>query len=46
MHFLNGRVRAVVHDIEWAAVAVIRFVCHELPAEREGRAVEAGEESK
>jgi biopolymer transport protein ExbB len=44
VHFLNGRVRALVHDIEWAAVASIRFVCHELPAEREGRAVEAGEE--
>jgi biopolymer transport protein ExbB len=46
VHFLNGRVRALVHDIEWAAVASIRFVCHELPAEREGRAVEAGEENK
>jgi biopolymer transport protein ExbB len=44
VHFLQGRVRALVHDIEWAAVASIRFVCHELPAEREGRAVEAGEE--
>lgn len=46
VHFLMGRVRALAHDMEWAAVAVIRFVCHELPAEREGRAVEAGEESK
>lgn len=45
VHFLNGRVRAIVHDIEWASVACIRFVCHELPAEREGRAVEAGEEN-
>lgn len=46
VHFLSGRVRAVAHDIEWAAVSAIRFVCHELPAEREGRAVEAEEEAK
>ncbi len=45
VHFLSGRVRALAHDIEWAAIATIRFVCHELPAEREGRAVEAEEDA-
>ncbi len=45
-HFLHGRVRAIAHDIEWAGVAMIRFVCHELPAENEGRTVEAEDEHK
>lgn len=45
VHFLRGRVRAIVHDIEWAAVAIIRFIRHELPAENEGRSVEADEEA-
>lgn len=44
VHFLSGRVRAITHDIEWAAVATIRFISHELPAEREGRSIEAEEE--
>jgi biopolymer transport protein ExbB len=43
-HFLHGRVRALTHDIEWAAIAMIRFICHELPAENEDRTVEAGDE--
>ncbi len=33
-HFLCGRLRAITHDMEWVAHAVIQFVCHELPAER------------
>lgn len=45
VHFLHGRARAITHDIELSAVAMIRFVCHELPAESEGRMVEADEDS-
>ena len=44
-HFLHGRMRAIAHDIEWSAVAIIRFICHELPAENEGRTVEAGDDA-
>ncbi len=32
-HFLLGRVRAIVHDIEETAHAAIRFLCCELPDE-------------
>jgi biopolymer transport protein ExbB len=30
-HFLYGRVRSIVHDMEWAAHETIQFICHELP---------------
>ncbi len=29
-HFLRGRVRVLVHDMEWAANEIIRFVLHDL----------------
>ncbi|MDR1817016.1 MAG: MotA/TolQ/ExbB proton channel family protein [Puniceicoccales bacterium] len=31
-HFLAARVRAILHDIEWAAHGVLAFVCTEMPA--------------
>ncbi|MDR2844756.1 MAG: MotA/TolQ/ExbB proton channel family protein [Puniceicoccales bacterium] len=30
-HFLSGRIRSIVHDIEWSAHSTIQFICHELP---------------
>lgn len=32
-HFLCGRLRSIVHDMEWVAHSVIQFICYELPAE-------------
>lgn len=31
-HFLRGRVRALVHDMEWTGNEIIRFVLHDLRA--------------
>lgn len=33
-HFLQGRIRAIVHDMEWTAHSTIQFVCYELPADK------------
>lgn len=30
-HFLHGRVRALVHDMEWAGHRIMQFLLHELP---------------
>lgn len=32
-HFLRGRVRVLVHDMEWAANEIMRFVLHDLRAD-------------
>ena len=31
-HFLHGRVRALVHDMEWAANDISQFLLREMPA--------------
>lgn len=33
-HFLNGRVRALVHDMEWVANDVLQFILRDLPERR------------
>ncbi|MDR2982176.1 MAG: MotA/TolQ/ExbB proton channel family protein [Puniceicoccales bacterium] len=38
-HFLTGRVRSIVHDMEWVAQSIIQFSCYELPAEIRPRPV-------
>ena len=35
-HFLRGRVRVLVHDMEWAANEIIRFVLHDLRTGADG----------
>tara|TARA_Y100000588_G_scaffold348803_1_gene398656 strand:+ start:14837 stop:15475 length:639 start_codon:yes stop_codon:yes gene_type:complete len=32
-HFLSGRVRALVHDMEWAGNDIMQFLLHDLPEE-------------
>ncbi|MDR2863495.1 MAG: MotA/TolQ/ExbB proton channel family protein [Puniceicoccales bacterium] len=38
-HFLKGRVRSIIYDMERSAHSVIQFLCHELPVENRPRAV-------
>lgn len=35
-HFLRGRVRALVHDMEWSGNEIMRFVLHDLRAAANG----------
>jgi len=32
-HFLYGRIRAIVHDMEWAGNEIMQFLLHDLPEE-------------
>tara|TARA_B100001248_G_scaffold220746_1_gene176674 strand:+ start:121335 stop:122015 length:681 start_codon:yes stop_codon:yes gene_type:complete len=44
-HFLHGRVRALVHDMEWVGNNIIQFVLRELPEEEQSaQSPDLGEE--
>jgi len=41
-HFLHGRVRALVHDMEWVGNDMMQFLLRELPDEEDVESVEIG----